>query len=500
MSSESDHSGQDDSLYVNNMCENDEELFHNLKVDSGEAILQASPDMYEYYTNTPSDILPMMLSAVHDITDLLACDGTTGRLLMNHYKWSKMDLINDFVDSDLTTMLDRAKIPVPNDKKCAEEEAFECGICYATATNGNGDGDGDGPVSLLGSNNCGHLFCTACWTQYLNTKIFEDDCGEMLLCAAYECNALLDDTMVLNLITEKRIKDKFEVAILSSFVQCNPRMRWCPAADCTHVIRVEQKSIKPVTCECGQQFCFGCGEFNHQPIECALLKRWTSTVRDDVDTAMWLNQHSKKCPKCNAYIEKNGGCNHMTCFKCKNEFCWICFCSWTARHACNQYQGSTMSDDKIDLISPERYKHYMERYENHIRSLKFESHFHSKIEARMAHLQEVECLTHNEVLFLRRAAEILCKSRQILTATYVFAYFTRKCNQLFIFEDNQRDLEIATEELSSYLEHEMTGDSFMRTKQALQEKAAYCEQRQKVLLGHVCEGYEQNWWHTLEPV
>jgi ariadne-1 len=29
----------------------------------------------------------------------------------------------------------------------------------------------------------------------------------------------------------------------------------------------------------------------------------------------------KKCPKCTEYIEKNGGCDHMTC-RCGHEFWW----------------------------------------------------------------------------------------------------------------------------------------------------------------------------------
>jgi hypothetical protein len=37
----------------------------------------------------------------------------------------------------------------------------------------------------------------------------------------------------------------------------------------------------------------------------------------------------KKCPNCKVYIDKNGGCNHITC-RCGYNFCWICFEDWNS--------------------------------------------------------------------------------------------------------------------------------------------------------------------------
>jgi len=39
------------------------------------------------------------------------------------------------------------------------------------------------------------------------------------------------------------------------------------------------------------------------------------------------------CPQCKFYIEKNGGCKHMTCQKCNHQFCWVCRSKWGSHNA-----------------------------------------------------------------------------------------------------------------------------------------------------------------------
>lgn len=102
--------------------------------------------------------------------------------------------------------------------------------------------------------------------------------------------------------------------------------------------------------------------------------------------------------------------------------------------------------------------------------------------------------------------------------TYVFAYYLRRNNQSVIFEANQSDLESSTETLSEYLERDITSENLADIKQKVQDKYRYvrlhyynlikylfyiydnryCDSRRKVLLEHVHEGYDQDWWEYSE--
>ena len=54
---------------------------------------------------------------------------------------------------------------------------------------------------------------------------------------------------------------------------------------------------------------------------------------------------AEPCPNCGVYVQKNGGCPHMVCAKCKYEFCWTCLGHYARyRHdeGMDKYCGQSM--------------------------------------------------------------------------------------------------------------------------------------------------------------
>jgi ariadne-1 len=111
-------------------------------------------------------------------------------------------------------------------------------------------------------------------------------------------------------------------------------------------------------------------------------------------------------------------------------------------------------------------------------------------------MQVEQDFSNNETQYLQKAVDVLGKCRRTLMYSYGFAYYLQKNHQVTIFEDNQSDLEQATEGLSGLLEGELPYDVDMlkKWKQSVQDKSRYVESRREALLHHVDEGRTRNEW------
>ncbi|CAG7833712.1 unnamed protein product [Allacma fusca] len=455
-----------------------------------------SEDDYPFVVLSTEAIVQHMIDCIRDANTVLQLPPTTMRILLNHFGWDKEKLLEAYYERDQEQLFKEARVINPNTTRSQNTiptiGAEDCEICYLQK-----------PSSMMYGMECGHRFCVQCWNEYLTTKIMEEGMGQTIACAAHNCPILVDDATVMKLLTDPKVKLKYQHLITNSFVQCNRLMRWCPSADCTNAIRVQYNDWRPVTCTCGFKFCFQCGHAWHDPVKCSWLRKWLKKCDDDSETSNWIAANTKECPKCNATIEKDGGCNHMVCKNqnCKADFCWVCLGPWephgSSWYNCNRYDESeakaARDAQEKSRAALQRYLFYCNRYMNHMQSLKFEHKLYASVKEKMEEMQQ-----HNmswiEVQFLKKAVDILCQCRQTLMYTYVFAFYLVKTNQSVIFEDNQRDLESATEKLSEYLERDITSENLADIKQKVQDKYRYCESRRKVLLEHVYEGYDKDWW------
>ncbi|XP_028893793.1 E3 ubiquitin-protein ligase ariadne-1 [Zeugodacus cucurbitae] len=490
-----------DSGNVSSGDEGDEDFGMEVDIPSSHD-RQMETEEYQYEVLSTDEIVLHQREIIDEVNNVLKLPPTIIRILLNHYKWDKEKLLEKYFDGNTEEFFKGAHVINPFNKstnpsrhKLSKNPVEECEICFSLLS----------PDSMTGLE-CGHRFCLGCWREYLTTKIVTEGLGQSISCAAHGCDILVDDVTVTKLV-DPRVKVKYQQLITNSFVECNQLLRWCPSVDCTNAIKVSYGDARPVSCKCGHVFCFACGENWHDPVKCCWLKKWIKKCDDDSETSNWIAANTKECPKCNVTIEKDGGCNHMVCKNqnCKHDFCWVCLGSWephgSSWYNCNRYdedEAKAARDAQEKLRSSlARYLHYYNRYMNHMQSLKFENKLYAAVKHKMEEMQQ-----HNmswiEVQFLKKAVDILCQCRQTLMYTYVFAYYLKKNNQSMIFEDNQKDLESATEKLSEYLERDITSENLADIKQKVQDKYRYCEKRRKVLLDHVHEGYEKDWWEYTE--
>ncbi|KAF9065927.1 hypothetical protein BDP27DRAFT_1064298 [Rhodocollybia butyracea] len=418
------------------------------------------------------------------------------------------------------------------DTKSEEPESFVCPICFD-----------DSPDLKQLALDCGHVACSGCWNAYTTSKI-RDEAEHSIRCMTEGCALVASDDFVRNILSDAAPAgtdvhenavawSRFQELLVRNFVAANQKLKFCPYPGCTNTVSCPSAAGKSVitsivpTVSCGARgipgsssdkagssssgvlqarehvFCFGCTiESDHRPVVCAVAKLWLQKCEDDSETANWIKSNTKECSQCQSTIEKNGGCNHMTCKKCKYEFCWVCMGPWsehgTAWYSCNRYdeKGSIDARDaqSRSRASLERYLHYYNRWANHEQSAKLSVELYAKTEKKMEDMQITSELTWIEVQFMKKAVEEVEKCRMTLKWTYAMAYYLARGNEKDLFEDNQRDLEKAVEDLSELLESPIETENIPTLRQKVTDKTVYVQKRNEIVLEDTATGFQDGRW------
>ena len=68
----------------------------------------------------------------------------------------------------------------------------------------------------------------------------------------------------------------------------------------------------------------------------------------------------KRCPKCRIFIQKDEGCNHMTC-NCAHQFCFVCMADWEQSHyeCIEGLENRMFFDDNNEPLGPTQSVFYL---------------------------------------------------------------------------------------------------------------------------------------------
>ncbi|KAL9609161.1 MAG: hypothetical protein Q9167_006056 [Letrouitia subvulpina] len=437
----------------------------------------------DFKVYSPTEIISQQDQQVQEVSAILGQPSEISAILLRHLRWNKERLIEAYMDKPEQLMenagLGAGEAQAP---KLKVLQRFECTICFD-----------DSPSVETYAMKCGHRYCVDCYRQYLGQKIREEGEAARIQCPTNGCSRIVDSKS-MDLLVATDLKDRYLTLLTRTYVDDLDSLKWCPAPNCEYAVecsvkRQELNRIVPtVACHCNHRFCFGCTLNDHQPTPCTLVRMWLKKCEDDSETANWISANTKECPKCSSTIEKNGGCNHMTCRKCKYEFCWMCMGLWsehgTSWYNCNRFEEKSGLDGRDSQArsrqSLERYLHYYNRYANHEQSAKLDKDLYFKTEKKMTNLQTTSGMSWIEVQFLQTASQALQQCRQTLKWTYAFAYYLARNNLTEIFEDNQKDLEMAVESLSQMFEKPVS--ELAALKVDMMDKTSYCNKRRVILL------------------
>jgi ariadne-1 len=405
-----------------------------------------------------SDLEKLRSILIQECEEFTCLDREEATILLISYQWN-MDSLKDKWYEDTEENRRRCGLDFTKEalttlnKKKVKQNNSDCYICMAPKD------------STFYALKCQHYFCGDCWKGYLESRLEDILTCISSTCPQEGCNFTVPENAFRLFIKGSKLKE-FEKVIYKNFTDNNVDMKWCSAPDCGICVRSISHFGKEVTCECGNVFCFKCGREGHRPCQCELIESWQVKNTSESENVKWLEAHTKKCPNCHKFIEKNQGCNHMTCRKeaggCGYEFCWICLGEWKPHgsnyYQCNQFNNEEVKKKENDAqrakTDLEKYIWHFDRYVNHDKAIMLCKKLKILISSEIQTFISLKNLPYDEVRFLEEAVETIVKSRRTLKNTYIFAFYMKTCKERLLFEHNQYLLENDADKLHEMMEND----------------------------------------------
>ncbi|XP_064412713.1 cullin-9 isoform X2 [Latimeria chalumnae] len=389
-------------------------------------------------TMNQEEVHQLMSQTVAQVQDTLSISSDVAQHLLVHCKWNVDVLIQRYMEDSELLMLS-AGLQVRNPQPHTNS-VTQCPVCVSQLSSTK-----DLPTLC-----CMHYCCKMCWKEYLTTRI-ELNLVLNCTCPISDCPAQPTTQFIQSIITDKEVLAKYENALLRGYVECCSNLTWCTNPQgCDQILCKEGIGNGEACSKCSWLSCFSCNfPEAHYPASCSHMSQWMDDggyyegMTKEAQSKHLAKLISKRCPSCQAQIEKNEGCLHMTCAKCNHGFCWRCLKPWKPTH--KDYYNCTAMVSKA-ARQEKRFHDYNERCTFQHQAREFAIFLKTRVSG-ISEAPDMKTLT-----FVIDACKVLEQARKVLAYSCVYSYYNQDTEKMDIMEQQTENLELHTNALQILLE------------------------------------------------
>ncbi|RMC07795.1 hypothetical protein DUI87_15264 [Hirundo rustica rustica] len=427
--------------------------------DREEEYLMAMLQVPMGHTLSPEEAKLLMNQTVQRVQDTLSIPDDVAQHLLMHCRWNVDFLIQCYVENR-EALLISSGLQV-QDVQPPPSPGTHCPVCVNQLC------PTETPPTLC----CMHYCCKPCWREYLTTRI-EQNMVVNCTCPISECRAQPTTAFIYSILSSQEIIAKYEKALLRRYVECCTNLTWCTNPQgCDQILLKDGLGYGAACSKCFWISCFNCNfPEAHYPASCSHMSRWVDDdgyyegMTSEAQSKHLAKLISKHCPNCQAQIEKNEGCLHMTCAKCNHGFCWRCLKPWRPNHK-DYYNCSAMAYQAALVLEgncykllhlffqvskaawqEKRFQDYNERCTFHHHAREFAISLRNSISS-IREMPKIRNLT-----FVLDACKVLEQARKVLAYSCVYSYYNQDTESMDIVEQQTENLELLTNALQILLE------------------------------------------------
>ncbi|KAL5471679.1 hypothetical protein PMIN07_001515 [Paraphaeosphaeria minitans] len=176
--------------------------------------------------------------------------------------------------------------------------------------------------------------CVGCFARWIESQLTTQGWNG-ISCPDVSCNSILTHYDVQAYATPE-VFAQYDMYSMRDALGQVANFKWCRNSACTSGQEHDADGNIFTCAACGHKACVThdvdwhedetCDEYSYRV---SGAKEREQKAQDEASVAA-ISKLSKKCPgpDCAFNIEKNEGCDHMTCSRCRYEFCWECLADY----------------------------------------------------------------------------------------------------------------------------------------------------------------------------